>query len=321
MVQATTFLLTITSLACLAVSACPVAPSTDHVPSPLPASGGIDRIVDIECPQDGVADVSRSRRSEWDRVIRRIARNHFGSMKLQRIRQEGIDKLGLITDPGAFVSMVNVLEDEQDDVRLAMLDQFDASGEPGDAALAWVAILDEDPAIRHEAAMRITTPAPDRVLHVLDSALRRPNHQHVNNAGILAGHLDALETIPLLMFNQVTADPIERRGDLAWISIGTTTSYVSDLIPVVGGNSAAFQPVVSTITEGVVMRVSDAVAFNYRMDLHNSLVSLTSHDWGSPTNDLGFDMKRWWAWYNNEYVPYKRAQAGLPADARTPGNS
>ncbi len=35
---------------------------------------------------------------------------------------------------------------------------------------------------------------------------------------------------------------------------------------------------------------------------------MTTRDWGRPTDHLGYDMGRWWAWYNDEYVPYKNAQ-------------
>ena len=60
------------------------------------------------------------------------------------------------------------------------------------------------------------------------------------------------------------------------------------------------------------MRVQDAMVYTYRSDVHQSLVALTTRDFGASTVDNGWDMKRWWTWFNTEYVPYKQARAGIP---------
>ncbi len=181
-----------------------------------------------------------------------------------------------------------------------------------------MAIYDHDPAIRNEALTRMVSPPQRPVLNVLDQALRQHRHVIANNAGMVAGALNALQTIPLLIFAQATADPIESQGDLAWIAIETQHAYVQRIEPIVGDGAGAFQPILGIVTDGVVLRVVDAVAINYRTEIHRSLVAMTTNDWGQPTEHLGYDMARWREWYNTEYLPFKREQArlaGLAAEA------
>ena len=147
------------------------------------------------------------------------------------------------------------------------------------------------------------------MLAVLDHALRDTRHAVVSNAASLANAINAIETIPLLIFNQATTDDYSDTGDLAWIAIGTQMSYVQDLVPVVGDGAGAFNPIVGTILEGTVLAIQDAIVVVYRTEVHFALRNLTTRDWGRPTDHLAWDMKQWWHWYNDEYVPYKRAQA------------
>lgn len=281
------------------------------------------RVVDAD-PRSADGDVSQAEApAGFDdeahrRALRQLKRDHFGEKKKPELRQAGIAKLSEMTDPRGFQSIHEELAKEADDVRLAMLEHFGSAGAPGQAALAWVAVHDRDAAIRHEATRRIETPVVNEVLAVLDGALRCRNHRIVNNAGLLAGNLTVLPAIPLLMMAQVAQDPVTEQGDLAWIAIGTQQSYVANLIPVTGDNSGAFQPVIGTIYEGVVMRVTDALAITYRSDVHNSLVAMTTMDWGQSTAGLGWDPARWARWYNEEYVPFKQAQSFSKPSHPTP---
>ena len=252
----------------------------------------------------------RARARQYEKQIRVIRRKCLGKMRVKEIREQGIEQLREFIDPASFRPLIEELAGEDSDVRLAILDHFAAHDEEGQAALAYVAIMDEDDAMRHEAVLRMVTPASVPVLRVLDMALRSNKHVIANNSGALAGALGALETIPLLIFAQATGDPVpQEQGDLAWIAIQTQRAYVADLQPVVGGNSGAFQPILGRVSEGVVLRIRDAVVVVYRTEIHRSLVAMTSHDWGRSTGHLGYDMKKWWTWYNSEYVPYKNEQA------------
>jgi hypothetical protein len=275
----------------------------------IPSEGAVPPTAhqDTSYTDDALAPRAKSR--DDASAIRRIKREHFGDVRDQAKREDGIAKLRSFRDPAAMVPMYKELRGEADDVVIATLDHFASLGEPGQAALAWIAINDEDPRLRNEATDRLHRPASPAVLGVLDHSLRSTVHMVANRAGSLAGSLNAIETIPLLIFAQATQDRIERKGDLAWIAIGTQLAYTANVVPVVGNNSGAFQPIVGVIGEGVVLRVTDAVVVSYRTDIHTSLVNMTTADWGQSTNQFGYDMRAWWAWYNDTYLPFKRQQA------------
>ena len=83
----------------------------------------------------------------------------------------------------------------------------------------------------------------------------------------------------------------------------------------VGDNSGAFQPVMGIVSDGVVMRVMDAVVISYRTVVHEVLVNMTSSDWGQPTEPMGYNIKSWWEWYNTKYIAFKQVQAEQAAAA------
>lgn len=248
---------------------------------------------------------------EYERRAKALKASCFGGRK-GATRARGITQVSDWTDPTSWPVLWRVMRAEGDDVRLAVLDHLATQGGLGEAQLADIAIRDEDAAIRHEASRRIRRPAGPEVLAVIDNALRAPQHAIANNAGILAGRVDAFAAIPVLIFAQATSDEARSKADLAWIAIATRQSYVANVVPIVGNGSGAFQPVIGSVASGVVMRVQDAVVYTYRADVHNALVSLTTRESGQSTADFGWDMARWWTWFNTEFVPAQRAKAGLP---------
>lgn len=279
---------------------------------PLPESGGLPAIIELRDGPTAAELAFRADVREYAKQIRAIRAKYFRHIRVADIRNQGIELLREFTDPAAFRPMIEQLDREADDVRLAVLDHFSGQGDFGQAALAWVSIYDDNLAIRNEAVNRMVTPPSPRVLQVLDGALRSPVHQYANAGGALAGSLNALETIPLLIMAQAAPQrPAGDQGDLAWIAIQTQRAYTAGLIPIAGDSSGAFQPIIGTISEGTVLRVVDAVVIVYRTNIHQSLVAMTSADWGQSTADYGYNIDRWWNWYNTEYVPHKNEQAML----------
>ena len=297
-------------------------------PSPIVAEGAVAPIggADVATGRDARPEVAAEaaaeanadaipRKASRDEAIRlrQLKRESFGSVRPAELRAKGLAALAEFGDANSIELLYSMLRGEKPDVRDAMLDRIDSFGAKGQAALTWIAIEDPDAALRAAATARIDRPVTPATLGVLDLALRQNAHATVNRAGALAGTLNALPAIPLLIFAQVASDEVEDQGDLAWIAIGTQRSYVSNVAPVLGDGSGAFTPIVNTILEGFVLRVTDAVAVTYRADAHNSLVAMTTADWGKPTGHLGYDPKAWWTWFNEEYVPFKRAQAAEAA--------
>ena len=279
--------------------------------SPLPDNGTVPPIVQWH-PEYEQELAYRARVRGYERQLKIIRRKYFGNRKLPSLRQQGFDELTEFTDPAAFKPMVRVFAREKDDVRLAILDHLAGQDEDGMAVLAWIAITDNDQAIRHEATKRLLAPASDRVLEQLDMALRSSDHSVAMHAAVLAGTLDAVEVIPLLIFAQAAGTPANQQtGDLAWIAIETQRAFVAGLVPVAGDASGAFQPIIGKISEGTLMRVVDAVVIVYRTQVHRTLVALSSNDWDQPTDGFNYNINAWWHWYNEEYVPFKNEQALL----------
>ncbi|MCA9284173.1 MAG: hypothetical protein KDA22_03090 [Phycisphaerales bacterium] len=276
--------------------------------TPLPRTGAVPSMAP---PADGLSLEelqARAKLRNYAGQIRALARRCFGARRPTALREKGLAELREFTDPAAFIPMFEELADQDSAIRAAVLDHFASQGDAGQAALSYVAIHADDKALRADAIVRIISPTPPAVLRVIDAGLRDRNHAVANASATLAASLDALSAIPLLIFAQATEDRVENKGDLAWIAIGTSKSYVANLVPVVGGNAGAFQPVIGIVYEGTLLRVIDAVAVNYRIDVHNSLVAMTSNDWGQSTAGLGYDMPAWYAWFNEVYVPYKQEQ-------------
>ncbi|MCH8824605.1 MAG: hypothetical protein IH984_13975 [Planctomycetes bacterium] len=277
----------------------------------LPAKGQIPPTPNkIGEPTEGKIAFSAMQRN-YRIQIQTIRHKHFGKMRVAKIRQQGIDQIKEFTDPAAYEPLIKELVKEADDVRLALLDHFSEQGDYGQGALAWLAVYEKDPAIRNESMMRLVAPATGPVLSVLDQALRSRNDHIATNAGALAGALNALETIPLLIFAQAATSAADSKGDMAWMAIETQIVFTAGIEPVVGDGAAAFRPILGVISDGFVLRIVDAVAISYRTQIHISLVAMTTHDWGQSTEYLGYDMGKWREWYNTQYIPFKNEQALL----------
>jgi hypothetical protein len=278
--------------------------------TPIPENGNLPPILGM---LDGPSESElrfRAAARKYAQQINVIRHKYFGPVRVQRIRDEGISQLREFTDPASFRPLITELAGEQDDVRLALVDHFANQRDMGQAALAWLAIHDDDAAIRHESSKRLHSPATPQVLSVLNSGLRSREDSVATNAAGVAGNLNVLQAIPLLIFAQAIVNtPEQPAGDLAWIAIETQRAYVAGLQPIVGNASGAFQPIIGTVSDGVVMRVVDAVAISYRTEIHTTLVAMTSNDWGQPTSQLGYNIDDWWRWYNTQYVPFKNEQA------------
>jgi hypothetical protein len=168
--------------------------------------------------------------------------------------------------------------------------------------------------------------ATARIKSVIAEGLRTGTNDELGAAAQLASGLGLVEAIPMLISAQLGGTVAGQGGrdnnehSLAWIEIGTQQAFISGLTPVVGNSAVGFDPQVSVVTDGVVLRVIDAVVITYLYDVHNSLVDLSSKAWGRPTDKLGFDIPAWRKWYTEEFLPdqAKKAEAGATEAAEKP---
>lgn len=272
-----------------------------------------------------------------EKSLRKIRAKHFGPIKNVQIRQEGIVKIREFTDPALFTSMIKLFDREGVDVRTALLDHFQDSGTPeGEAALAWMGVFDKEGEIRADAAKRVKKLAelhggvPTPVKYVVFEGMRSQDNDVVTSAARLAAGIDMTDAIPWMIARLITGQPIQTpqtqtvgiggrdpNGALAWIMVGTQTAFVSDLTPVVGPNAVAFDPQLSVVNEGVILRVIDAVVVTYHVDIFNTLTDFTSRMYGQSTKDLGWNVPAWRQWYAKEFVPemQRRAEAKRAEEA------
>lgn len=264
-----------------------------------------------------------------EQELRKLRRAHFGTIKRVDIRQEGLAKLRTYTEPSIFASLIEIFRNDAEDVRTAVLDIFsDAKNDSGDAALAWVSMTDRDEGIRAAALDRLQRRlaevggVSDRINLVVLKGLRSGDEKQMAAAAELAGNLGLYEVIPWLISAQVGQSlggggggSGSNQGDLAYILVGQQIAFISDLTPVVSDSAVAFDPQISVITQGTLLRVNDAVVTTYRTEIHNSLVGLSSRYTGRPTIGMGWDQDKWWKWYQEEFLPLKRARAAEKAAA------
>ncbi|MEM7229580.1 MAG: hypothetical protein AAF432_12285 [Planctomycetota bacterium] len=286
--------------------------------SPIPDSGLIPPVAGMQSFGSPNEMNARARVRQYEKQLRIIHRKYFQKRRAETLRAQGFRELYEFTDPAAFLPIIEVFGDESDAILLPILDHFASLGEHGEAALTYLAISHDRAGIRNEASMRVTQPDAPPVLGVLNVALRDSDHHIVSNAALFAGTHNLLETIPLLIFGQAAASPRDNTGDQAWIAIETQRAYVIGTNPTAGNGAGAFGPVIGTVSEGAVLRIQDSYVISYRTVVHRVLVSMTTADWGQSTADLEYDLNKWLAWYNTEYIPFKLEHARIEALADDP---
>ncbi len=287
-----------------------------HEPARIPEEGQLPYMCDPAICDGILAGERAARLGPYRGILQDIARTNFGRHRNAEVRLKGIRRLETLSDTGYLFAMPDVYRNEQDDVRRAVIDHLGNSGEVGQAALAWTAVFSKNADMRVEATAAIRTPASPAVLGVIQIGLRGSEHATIDQAGRLAGVIDAWAAIPHLIATQYAADPVREKRDLAWIAIGTQRSYVQNLIPVTGDGAGAFQPVIGQVTEGFVMRVTDAIAIIYRTEVHHALVGITSRATGTDTSGNGWSFTAWRDWYNDEFLAIARARADAMTDAQ-----
>lgn len=304
-------------------------------PTSAPAPG--EGVPDSQ-PRPGEATVKlytqqQKLRADVEKELKKLRATHFKSIRNPKIRAEGIAKLGEYNRPALYPSLIEIFQYEQDDVRAAVLDMFHQSAtDEGDASLAWVAIEGEDPEFREMARSRLVDRvsagqgASNRVRAVIMHGLKSPNDARVAASAELAQHLSLFETIPWLIQAQVGGTTSasggisgDRQGALAWIMVGQQQAFVSDLQPVVGESAVGFDPQLSTLTTGTILRVMDAQVVTYRTEVNAALIGLSSRLTGRDTSGLGWNQPAWWRWYVDEgkgLIAQSQASAEASAEAK-----
>ncbi|MBX3377399.1 MAG: hypothetical protein KF678_10405 [Phycisphaeraceae bacterium] len=290
--------------------------------------------VQIQNPDDPrVQEYARRQKikRELEKELYKIRYQYIHNIRKTELRQAGIAKIRGYTQPLIYDSLVSIFEKEGADVRKAVLEHLaEQKNDEADTVLAWVAVFGKQKEMRSEAAVvlgrrmkdaDLPTAASYRIKSVIAEGLRSRDSESLATAAGLAQQFKLIEAIPMLINAQIQGQTVQTGGggddgrSLAWIMVGTQQAFVSDLTPVVGDSAVAFDPTVSVITSGTVLRIVDAAVITYHIEVHNALVGLSSEAWGQPTNRLGWDQAAWRKWYKEEFVPFLSAKEKAAASA------
>lgn len=279
-------------------------------------------IPDSASPAAKAVVKARLTREQQEKELKKIRAKYFRNIRNTETRQVGILKLREFADPAIFPSLISLFQDEDADTQTAVLDHLrDLKTDEADASLAWAAVFGKSAGFRDFASTRIrervsgTKSVSERIKWVVSLGLRDRANDQVAAAARLAQGLRLYEAIPMLINAQIAQGAGPTRADdggepaLAYIIVGQQQAYVADLTPVVGNNAVAFDPRLGVVTNGVVLRVIDAVVITYRTEVNAALIGLSSEGWGRSTASLGWDQVAWRTWYANQFVPHRRQVA------------
>lgn len=278
---------------------------------------GVVQAPEVDSEQAREYAAQQKTRHEKEKELRKLRATYFRTRNPE-IRQAGIAKLRQYNDPALFPSLLEIFERDENDVRQAIVDHLAELGtDEADATLAWTAVFDENREIRELATKALERRATQtgrnssRVQSVVAVGLRSGRERVIASAAELANVLKMYEAIPALISAQLSGSSAGVNtggGDtsIAWILVGKQMAFVSDLTPVVGDSAVAFDPTLDVVTEGVYVRVIDAVVITYRASVHQSLLGLASAGFGGRSlTHLGYDIPAWREWYAKEFLPYR----------------
>jgi hypothetical protein len=259
----------------------------------------------------------RAARVALERDLKKLRFKYFSS-SFTEARQQGILKLKEVTDPAAFPLFISLFERDKEDVRKAIIEHLQDIATPeADATLAWGAVYDHEAWFRKAAAGALnkrfeqTGEVSAPVRSVVAQSLRSEQEPTIASGARLAQMLNLYDAIPMLINAQVSGAPSGGEGgggSLAYIIVGKQQAFVADLTPVVADAAVAFDPTLGVVTEGVVMRVIDAVVITYRTEVYGALKGLASAGYKQPV-DYGWDTAKWHEWYTKDFVPFREQLA------------
>jgi hypothetical protein len=320
--------LMLTSSRCLAQADMNLQPPMSEAPSWV-----VQQVPNPDDPR--VQDYARQQKTrvQLEKELDKIRFEFIHNMKNPELRSVGIHKIRGYTQPAIYESLLKIFGKEDADVRKAIVEHLaDQKNDLADTTLAWAAVFGKFKDFRTDAsaalARRIKESGKDGdvrtgIKSVVAHGLRSRDNEELAAAAGLAQQLKLIEAIPMLINAQIQGQVAGGGGggddhSLAWILVGTQQAYVSDLTPVVGDSAVAFDPQVSVVTSGTVLRIIDAVVITYQVDVHNALVGLSSNAWGKPTKRFGWDTGQWHKWYKEDFMPFLAQKQAAEKVAKQP---
>ncbi len=256
----------------------------------------------------------RSAMKETERELKALRHKYLRASG--EMRQIGLSKLREYAgEPDLYPVLLEIFGREDDEVRSAVLDMIMEQDSPeGDITLGWAALHERDPWMREQAMNRLKARVDENhgkveqgIVYILAHRLLERDPRYLGRAASMADNLSIVQVIPHLIQGQVGGGgaPRDRQGDKGWILIGRQVGFVSDLTPIVADSAVGFDPTISVVTEGALLRIQDGVVTTYISEVQVPLMRLGSRAIGYDLADrkFGYDQEKWWSWYYEELVP------------------
>ncbi|MBL0871429.1 MAG: HEAT repeat domain-containing protein [Phycisphaerales bacterium] len=296
-------------------------PTQDPAPTPAAQPQRVT-ISNQELQKDEALGAELSKRKfVLTRDLQQIRHRYFRDVSAEKTRQQGLNRLReMAKETVALPLIVEIFQHEDRKTRMEIMSMLASmKTQPTDSTVAWMALTDTDAELRQAAATLIADrtresngEVPIGAQWAIAGALDSSDNALVSAAANMALNLRLIDAIPSMIAAQVSNPNAGApgAGAIGQISIVTQRAFVSDLTPVVGNGAVGFDPQISTVSEGVVLRVFDAYVITYRTEVHSALVALSTQAMdGQSTAELGYDQAAWKTWYETTYLPYQAAKA------------
>lgn len=250
-----------------------------------------------------------------EKDIRRIRTAYLGSHRNPDTRRNGFESLAQYTQGHAVSPLLEVLLEEDEDVRAWLFDHLANRVESGigQGALTHLAIYHEDPALRAEAAAFLKAPATDHARFHLDLALRSNHPEVVERTAPIVAQLDVREAIgDLILANAGLTMSESQRGPLAVVNVGEDVAFVSDYLSPTDPRRAGIRSGISPLpsldrpvnlwaprTDALFDDVEDPPVKAALLALADNV----ERDRDAQGDDLGHTYEQWHRWYNDRVVP------------------
>lgn len=297
-------------------------PTQDPAPAPAAAQQPRVTISNQELQKDEALGAELNKRKfVLTRDLQQIRHRYFRDVSAEKTRKQGVARLReMAKETVALPLIVETFQHEDRKTRMEVMSMLASmKSQPTDSTVAWMALTDSDAELREAAATLIADRTkenngvvPMGAQWAIAGALESTDNALVSAAANMALNLRLIDAIPSMIAAQVSNPNAGTpgAGAIGQISIVTQRAFVSDLTPVVGNSAVGFDPQLSTVSEGVVLRVFDAYVITYRTEVHSALVALSTQAMdGQSTASLGYDQAAWKTWYEDTYQPYQAAKA------------
>lgn len=266
-----------------------------------------------------------------EKEMKQLRAKFFRATRNSQVRAIGLGKMRAYTDPALFPLLVKTFATEDADVRSALVEHLAAQRSiEADTVLARVGVFAEDRAMRELAAAKLTeryesgrVVVPYVVQQPMADGLRTRSQAPTVAAAQLCNLLNLIDAIPMLISAQAVSGvgtgaggPVngDAQPAIAALVVGQQESFVSGLTPIVGNSAVGFNPQVSVLNTGTVLRIIDANVVTYRTEVTVALGALASRNWGGQSvTHLGSNPEAWAHWYREEFAPYRAALAAKAA--------